>query len=341
MPRVIVSLVYRVTRKLLSVPVLLLRRQVAKDTELLFLRHENAVLRRQLAGPVRYEPADRLWFAALSSLIPRRRWAQVFPVTPGTVLAWHRRLVARRWDCGKRRSRPDRPPTTKAIKELALRLAAEYRRWRCRRIQGKLARLRHRVGASTVWETLTVAGVGPAPRRGGPTWREFLTAQADGVIACDFLHIDLADLRRVCALVFLEHGTRRLRIAGVTAHPTAQRTVQQARSIAVDPGLRLESPRFLVRDRDRKYTESFDPVLAAEGIETLKTAPRAPRMNAHCERGIERLRREALDHLLILNEAHARRVLDVYAFHYSDHRPTGTGDNFLPSPGSTRRPRPI
>lgn len=321
MPRVIVSLVYRVTMKLLSVPVLLLRRQVAMDAELLVLRHENAVLRRQLAGPVRYEPADRLWFAALSSLIPRRRWAQVFPVTSGTVPAWHRRLVARRWDFSKRRSRPGRPPTTKATKELVLRLAAENPRWGCRWIQGELARLGHRVGASTVWEILTVAGVSPAPRRGGPTWREFLTAQADGVIACDFLHIDLVDLRRVYALVVLEHGTRRLHIAGVTAHPTAQWTVQQARSLAVDLGLRLESLRFLVRDRDRKYTESFDAVFASEGIETLKTAPRAPRMNAHCERVIGTLRREALDHLLILNEAHVRRVLDVYAFHYNGHRP--------------------
>jgi hypothetical protein len=125
MPRVIVSLVYRVTGKLLSVPVLLLCRQVAKDAGLLVLRHESAVLRRQLAGPVGYGPADRLWFAALSSLIPRRRGAQVFPVAPGIVLAWHRRIVACRWDLSKRRSRPGRPPTAKAVKELVLRLAAE------------------------------------------------------------------------------------------------------------------------------------------------------------------------------------------------------------------------
>jgi hypothetical protein len=125
----IVSLVYQVTRKLLSVPVVLLRRQVAKDAELLVLRHENAVLRRQLTGPVRYEAADRLWFAALSSLIPRRRWSKVFPVTPGTVLGWHRRLVAHRWDYSKRRSRPGRPATAKAIKELVLRLAGENPRW--------------------------------------------------------------------------------------------------------------------------------------------------------------------------------------------------------------------
>ncbi|MGW9031116.1 integrase core domain-containing protein [Streptomyces sp. NPDC055722] len=316
----IVSLVYRVTRKLLSVPAVLLRRQVAKDAELLVLRHENAVLRRQLAAPVRYEPADRLWFAALSSLIPRRRWAEVFPVTPGTLLEWYRRLVARRWDYSKRRRRPGRPPTAQAIKELVLRLAEENPRWGCRRIQGELARLGHQVGASTVWQILTAAGVGPAPRRSGPTWLEFLTAQAVGIIACDFLHIDLVDLRRVYALVFLEHGTRRLHIAGVTAHPTAQWTVQQARNLAADLGVRFESLRFVLRDRDSKYTESFDAVFASEGIETLKSAPRSPRMNAHCERVIGTLRRELLDHLLLLNEAHARGVLDVYAVHYNGHR---------------------
>lgn len=145
-----VSLVYQVTRRLLSVPAVLLRKQGGKDAELLVLRHENAVLRRQLAGPVRYEPADRLWFAALSSLIPRLRWARVFPMAPGTLLAWHRRLAARRWDYSERRTKPGRPPTTKAVKELVLRLAAENPRWGCSRIQGELVRLGHHVGASTV-----------------------------------------------------------------------------------------------------------------------------------------------------------------------------------------------
>ncbi|MGW0633726.1 integrase core domain-containing protein [Streptomyces sp. NPDC002758] len=335
----IVSLVYQVTRKLLSVPAVLLRRQAVRDAELLVLRHENVVLRRQLAGPVRYGPADRLWFAALSSLIPRRRWTHVFPVTPGTLLAWHRRLVARRCDHSKRRSRPGRPRTAKAIKELVLRLASENPRWGCRRIQGELARLGHQVGASTVWEILTAAGAGPAPRRGGPTWREFLTAQADGIIACDFLHIDLVDLRRVYALVFLEHGTRRLHIAGVTAHPTAQWTVQQARNLAVDLGVRLESLRFIVRDRDGKYTDSFDAVFESETIEVLRTAPRSPRMNAHCERVIGTLRREALDHVLIWNETHARRVLDEYVRHYNGHRPHQARGQLPPL--AERQPAPV
>ncbi|ADI04413.1 integrase catalytic region [Streptomyces bingchenggensis BCW-1] len=270
---------------------------------------------------MRYEWADRLWFAALSSLIPRPRWTQVFRVTPGTLLGWHRRLVARRWDYSERRSKPGRPPTAEAVKRLVLRLAQENPRWGCRRIQGELARLGHRIGASTVWKILTAAGVDPVPRRSGPTWREFLTAQAGSIIACDFLHIDLVNLRRVYALVFLEHGTSRLHVAGVTAHPTAQWTAQQARNLALHEGMPLESLRFLIRDRDSKYTESFDAVFEAEDIETLKTAPRSPRMNAHCERVIGTLRREVLDHVLIWNEAHARHVLDVYSQHYNGHRP--------------------
>jgi putative transposase len=141
--RVIVSLLYRAARTVLSIPGVLLRRDAAKDAELLVLQHENAVLRRQLKGPVRYEPADRLWLATLSSLIPRRRWAEIFPVAPGTLLAWHRRLIARKWDYSAHRGRTGRPPTAAALKKLVLRLAGENPRWGHRRIQGELARLGH------------------------------------------------------------------------------------------------------------------------------------------------------------------------------------------------------
>ncbi|MGW7694571.1 hypothetical protein ACWGMA_37985 [Streptomyces asiaticus] len=157
--------------------------------------HENAVLRRQLAGPVRYEPADRFWCAALSALIPRRHWREVFPVAPGTLLAWHRRFIAAKWDYTARR-RTGRPPTRTEIKKLVLRLARENPRWGHRRIHGELTRLGHRIAASTVWEKLHAAGVDPAPRRSGPTWREFLTVQAEGIIAADFFHIDTALGRR-------------------------------------------------------------------------------------------------------------------------------------------------
>ncbi|MGW1898222.1 integrase core domain-containing protein [Streptomyces hirsutus] len=326
----IVSLVYRVVRKLLAVPAVLLRRNMAKDVELLVLRHENAVLRRQLTSPVRYEPTDRLWFAALFSLLPRRRWAQVFPVTPATLLAWHHRLIAVKWDYSKRRSRPGSPATASAVKALVPQLAQQNPHRGCRRIQGELVRLGHPVGSTTVWEILAAAGIDPAPRRSGPTWREFLTAQAEGIVACDFVHIDLAGLRRVYALVFLEHSTRRLHIAGVTAHPTGSWTVQQARNLSVELGIRVDSLRFLLRDRDAQHPESFDAVFAADGIKAVWTAPRTPRMNAHGERVVGTLRREVLDHLLIRNETPARRVLDACARHDNRRRPHRARGQFLP-----------
>ncbi|MGY0063423.1 integrase core domain-containing protein [Streptomyces sp. LZ34] len=317
----IVSLLYQVTRRLLAVPAVLVRRDTSKEAELLVLRHENAVLRRQLQGRVRYEPADRLWFTALSSLIPRHQWAKVFPITPSTLLAWHRKLVARGWDYSRRRRGPGRPPTQAAIKKLVLRLARENSRWGHRRIQGELARLGHPIAASTVWQILHTAGIDPAPRRTGPTWREFLSAQATGLTACDFLHIDTISLQRLYALIFLEHHTRRLHVAGVTAHPTAAWATQQARNLAIDLGIRMDSLRFLIRDRDSKYTDAFDAVFQAEEIEIIKTPVRAPKANAHCERVIGTLRREALDHILILGKAHERHVLAEYQRHYNAHRP--------------------
>jgi putative transposase len=148
--QVIVSLLYKLSRSLLSVPAVLLRRDTSKEAELLVLRHENAVLRRQITGPVRYEPADRFWFAALSSLLPRRRWHDIFPVTPGTLLAWHRRFITAKWDYTARRRPTGRPSTHSTIKKLVLRLAKENPRWGHRRIQGELTRLGHHIAASTV-----------------------------------------------------------------------------------------------------------------------------------------------------------------------------------------------
>ena len=322
----IVSLLYRATRALLSVPAVLLRRDTVKDAELLVLRHENAVLRRQLSGPIRYEPADRFWLAALSSLLPRHRWQNVFPVTPGTLLTWHRSQVARRWDYTARRRRTGRPPTVAGLKKLTVRLARENPRWGHRRIQGELARLGHQIAPSTVWKILRAAGIGPAPRRTGPSWREFLTAQAEGIIAADFFHVDTITGRRLYALAFLEHHTRMLHITGVTAHPTAQWATQQARNLASDLDSRVESLRFVLRDRDSKYTGSFDAVFEAEEMEVLLSAPQAPRMNAHCERVIGTIRREVLDHVLIMNETHAEQVLAEYQEHYNRHRPHRSRD---------------
>ena len=198
----IISVLYLLVRCLLSCLTVLARHQASKDAELLVLRHENAVLRRQI-GRVRYEPADRLWRAALSRLVPRRRWGEVFMVTPATLLAWHRRLVTRKWDYTSRRH-PGRPSTAAAIHKLVIRIATENPTWGGhRRVQGELVRLGHQIAASTVWQILHDAGIGPAPRRTGPTWKQFLTAQARGIIAVDFVHVDTVLLRRVYALIVI------------------------------------------------------------------------------------------------------------------------------------------
>ena len=183
----IFSAVYLLVRCLLSCLVALARGEVSRNAELLVLRHENAVLRRQ-AGRVRYQPGDRLWLAALSRLIPRRRWSEVFAVTPATLLAWHRRLITRKWDYSQRRS-PGRPSTAAAIRTLVIRLATDNPGWGHRRVQGELVKLGHPIAASTVWQILHDAGIGPAPRRTGPTWKQFLTAQARDILA-NFVHVD-------------------------------------------------------------------------------------------------------------------------------------------------------
>ena len=207
------------------------------------------------------------------------------------------------------------------VKTLVVRLARENPAWGHRRIQGELARLGYQIAASTVWEILSAAGVDAAPRRAGPTWRQFLAAQAQGIIACDFFTMDTVLLRRVYVLVFIEHGNRRLHVAGATVHPTGAWVAQAARNLAFDLGTRLEDLGFLVRDRDTKFTAAFDAVFSAEGVRIILSPPRAPRANAICERLVGTLRRELFDRLLVVNQAHLAKVLAAYSVHYNRHRP--------------------
>ena len=255
----LLKIAYLLTCRVLGLAVLVLRGHLAKDAELLVLRHENAVLRRH-AGRVRYEPTDRAWFAVLARLVPRRRWAEVFPVTPATLLAWQRQLTAKTYDRSKRR-KSGRPPTAPGIARLVVRLARENPLWGHRRIHGELLKLGVTIAPSTVWQILQAAGIDPAPRRSGPGWRQFLRAQAAGIVAVDFLHVDTVLLKRIYVLVFIEHGTRRMHIGGVTASPTGEWTVQQARNLALSFGERFENVKFLVRDRGSSFTASFDAVL--------------------------------------------------------------------------------
>jgi putative transposase len=217
--RVLLKITYVLMCRILDLIVLMFRRDRAKDAELLVLRHENAVLRRHV-GRVRYETADRVWFAALARLIPRRRWTGIFPVTPATLLAWHRKLAARKYDTSKRR-KPGRPPTVRSIARLAVRLAKENPLRGHRRIHGELTKLGLAVSPSTVWEILHAAGIDPAPRRSGPTWRQFLQAQAAGILAVDFLHVDTVLLRRLYVLVFIEHGVHSPPLDALDCRPGA------------------------------------------------------------------------------------------------------------------------
>ncbi|MGP3918256.1 integrase core domain-containing protein [Nonomuraea sp. 10N515B] len=321
----LLSLIYRVVRCLFGLLAVLVRSDAPREAELLVLRHENQVLRRQLGGRPRWGRADRLWFAALSRLIQRRRWAEVFPVTPATILRWHRGLVARKWTFTDKRRR-GRPCTRRPVKAVIVRMARENPTWGHRRIEGELARLGYTIAASTVWEILHAAGIDPAPRRAGPSWRQFLTAQAHAIIACDFLMVETILLKRLYVLVFIEHGTRRLRLAGVTAHPTGAWTVQQARNLVMDLGERIAGLPFLIHDRDPLFTVAFREVFTTEGLRIITTLPRTPRMNAICERVIGTLRRELLDRILILSERHLALVLREYPIHYNGGR-TSPGTN--------------
>ena len=177
---------------------------------------------------------------------------------------------------------------------------------------GELIKLVVSVAPSTVWEILHAAGIGPAPRRSGPTWRQFLAAQAAGILAVDFLHVDTVLLKRLYVLVFIEHGTRRMHLGGITAHPTGDWTAQQARNLALSLGDRFEDIRFLIRDRGSNFTPSFDTVFRASGTRIVRTAVQAPRMNAICERLVGTLRRELLDRVLVIGEGHLRAVLAEY-----------------------------
>ena len=202
-------------------------------------------------------------------------------MTPATLLAWHRRLVAGRWDYASRR-RPGRPSTAAAIRKLVIRLAMDNPAWGHRRVQGELIKLGHRIAASTVWQILHDAGIDPAPRRTGPTWRQFLTAQARGILAADFVHADTVLLRRIYALIIIEHSTRRAHLAGVTAHPDGSWTTQVARNFPMGLGQRPASIKFLIRDRAGQFTESFDAVFTADGIRILPSPPQAPCAASSC-----------------------------------------------------------
>jgi putative transposase len=287
------------------------RSEFDKDIELIVLRHQLAVLRRRGERP-KLKPADRAFIAALARLLPYRRRHRL-ALTPQTLLRWHRELVRRTWTQPAGRS--GRPPLDAELQELVLRLARENPRWGYQRIAGELLKLGFSVSASTVRRLLAKAGLEPAPRRPRLSWRAFLRQQAASMLACDFFTVETVALRRLYVLFFLEVGSRRVHLAGCTANPTGSWVTQQARNLGFTD--LLARTHFLIRDRDSKFSASFDEVFRSEGIRVIRTPIRAPQANAHAERFVRSVREECLDWLLIAGRRHLepplRRVLQPRA----------------------------
>jgi putative transposase len=328
------TLGYWLLRRLLELLLLLARSEQRKEVEILLLRHELQVLRRQVARP-QLRPADRVLLAALSQALPR---AGSLLVQPATLLRWHRELVRRRWSYP---AHPQgRPPLVSQTRQLVLRLAAENPSWGYKRIHGEIAGLGYTLSPSTVWNILRRHGIDPAPRRARLTWREFLRQQATGIVECDFFTVDTLWLRRLYVFFFIELERRRVHIAGITAHPNGGWVTQQARTVIATLSNEGRQPRILIRDRDVKLTNAFDAFLRSEGISVIRTPIAAPKAKAHAERWVGSVRRECLDRILIVSRRQLERVLHEYVAHYNTHRPHRALSQQppIPKPIPIRRP---
>jgi putative transposase len=308
-------LAYWLLRRLLELLLLLARSEQRKEVEILLLRHELQVLRRQVARP-QLRPADRLVLAALSQMLPRRR---SLLIEPATLLRWHRELVRRRWNFPKRP--PGRPPMVSQARRLVLRLAAENPSWGYKRIHGEIAGLGFTLSPSTVWNILRRHGIEPVPGRARLSWREFLRQQAASIVECDFFTVDTVWLRRLYVFFFIELERRRVHIAGITAHPNGAWVTQRARNLLTTLNEEGKRPQILIRDRDVKLTKAFDAYLRSEGITVIRAPIAAPKAKAHAERWVGSARRECLDRILILSRNHLEHVLREYADHHNTHRP--------------------
>jgi transposase len=313
---VVFALAYLLLRRLIRLVAGPTDGQHNDDVELLVLRHQLMVLKRQVGRP-RLHRRDRLFLAAMSRMLVRSRWSS-FVVTPQTLLRWHRELVRRKWTF-RRTPAGGRPPISDEVRELILRMGRENPWWGCLRIKGELAKLGVRVSATKIRTLLRANGLGPAPRRSGPSWSEFLRAQAQGILAIDFFTVETVSLRTLYVLFATEVGTRRVHVLGVPRNPDSRWVTQQARNVAVGEWLR--GIKFLIRDRDAKYSASFDEVFRTEDVKIIKTPIRAPMANAFAERWVRTARRECLDWTLILGRRHLERVLHHYVAHYNVSRP--------------------
>jgi transposase len=305
-----------------------------KDVEIAVLRHQLAVLRRQVSRP-RYSPTDRAALATLARLLPRERWA-AFLVTPATLMRWHRELLARHWTYPHRKEGAPNALDSDVV-ALILRLGRENPRWGYLRIVGECAKLGVTVSATSVRNVLRRHRLRPAPRRSGPTWAEFLRTQASGTLACDFFSVDTITLRRLYVLFFIDLERRKVFLAGVTAHPIGTWVTQQARNLAARIEDKGRVIKFLIHDRDSKFVGPFDEVMRSIGAPVIKTPVRAPRADAFAERFVRTARTECLDWLLIRSERQLERVHAEFVQHYNVARPHRGIDLEVPIPYLSRK----
>ncbi|WP_394378378.1 integrase core domain-containing protein [Saccharopolyspora spinosa] len=316
-----------------------------KDVEILALRHQITVLERQLGqARVRFTPADRAIMAALLYPLPRNLLHRLrLLVRPDTVLRWHRNLVTRRHATLSKPKRPGRPRIIRSIRALMLRLAKDNPSWGYRRIHGELLILEVKVAASTVWEIVQAAGIDPAPDRNSSTWADFLRSQPDA-LAWDFFETVTLSGTRTYVLAVIEHATRRIRILGATAHPTAARVTQTAQNLVMDLEDADCRARFLIRDRDGKFPALFDTVLTETGIKVVLSGIKMPRMNSIMERWVQTCRRELLDRTLIWNQRHLLHALREFEDFYNSHRPhqgIANARPLRPLPAPTAKPEQL
>jgi len=329
------ALLYAVVRFLLDA--LLIRRQSASrlQAEVFALRHQLRVLQRQVRRP-RWQPADRVFLSALSRLLPRPSWSSLLP-SPETLLRWHRELVRRRWAAYRSRPRRQRSSDRDLLRETIVRLARENPRWGYRRIQGEVIKLGMRCSHLTVLRVLRRHHLGPAPRRSQRSWQSFVPQYADQMLACDFFVVDTIWMTQLYVFFFIEIGSRCIHLAGCTYNPTAEWVTQQARNLAWKLEDGALSAKFLLHDRDSKFTAAFDEVFRSEGVQVVRLPYRAPRANSIAERFVRTARQECLDHLLIVSRVHLERVLTAFIQHYHRARPHQGLDLRLPRPPAALR----
>jgi putative transposase len=313
---VIWSFVYLALCCMVQLVVLLCRSERSKELEILVLRHELAILRRQ-PRRTRLRPVDRAILAGLARALPRSAWISL-SVSPGTLLRWHRQLVRRRWTYPHR---PGRPPLDRRVQELVVRLARENPGWGYRRIVGELRGLGVSISATSVRTILIRHGLPPAPQREELSWRDFLRQHAATTLACDFFTVETAWLKRIYVLFFISLERRRVEFVACTPNPTGAWVAQQARNLLMSFEDRERPFCFLIHDRDSKFSGGFDHVFQSERIAVIRTPVQAPNANAHAERWVGSVRRECLDRLLIFSRRQLEHVLRVYTRHYNRHRP--------------------